>query len=415
VQFLGKGEIRTMPSVQPLFRWGLATRVSLVYFAYFFFLGISTPFENSWLTARGFGAHAGLLIGASLIAKTIGQPVLSYLADVLGRRLMLILSALASAIGTLTLVYAYNYFVVLALLVFAGFFIGPILALTDAVALSEESLNYGHVRLWGSLGFAVAVVAGGWLIDRLGVPLVIWLEVAGLAVLLAITFGLPKRGHERDKTRTRGAQAQANKLLGKFLVAPITWLFMLSVATLNASHAYYYSFSVNLWMKYSHFTTFQTSVLWFVGVLAEVLLLWVVGDRVPLSRAKQLLIFASVGGILRWVLMAVPPSLALSFPLQALHACTYAAMHLGAMLVLRRAVPPSIATTVMGIYAALVNGVLIGIVTYNLDPVYELLGPRGYLIMAALSAVGGVGVLLFARQWKGGEFTQLPAAELAPA
>lgn len=385
--------------------WGLALRVSLVYFAYFFFLGISTPFENSWLTARGFGAHAGLLIGASLIAKTVGQPVLSYLADLLGRRGMLIVSAAASAVGTLALVLSHDYFVVLALLLFSGFFIGPILALTDAVALSEETLNYGHVRLWGSLGFAVAVVAGGWLIDRIGVPLVIWLEVGGLAVLLAITFALPRRAHQRDGTRTERAQASANKMLGKFLVAPMTWLFILSVATLNASHAYYYSFSVKLWIKYAHFTTFQTSQLWFTGVLAEVLLLWAVGDRVPLSRAKQLLIFASLGGTLRWALMAFSPSFLPSFPLQCLHACTYAAMHLGAMLVLRRAVPTQIATTVMGIYAAMVNGVLIGIVTYNLDPVYDLLGPRGYLMMAGLSVVGGLGVLLFARQWRGGEFT----------
>jgi PPP family 3-phenylpropionic acid transporter len=402
-----KGEICGMP-----IKFGLATRVSLVYFGYFFFLGISTPFENSWLTARGFGEHAGLLIGASLIAKTIGQPMLSYLADLMGRRLMLIIAAIASAAGTLALVFAYNYFVVLALLLFSGFFIGPILALTDALALSSEQLNYGHVRLWGSLGFAVAVVAGGWLIDQLGVPLVIWLEVAGLGVLLVITFGLPRRAHQRDDMRTSGARAAANKLLGKFLVAPTTWIFMLSVATLNASHAYYYSFSVKLWVQYSHLSNFQTSVLWFVGVVAEVLLLWIVGDKVPLRRAKQLLIFASVGGVLRWATMALSPSFVASFPLQCLHACTYAAMHLGAMLVLRRAVPPAIATTVMGIYAALVNGVMIGIVTYNLDPVYAELGAHGYLFMAALSALGGLGILIFIRAWQGEEFVAMPATSI---
>ena len=390
-------------------RSGLATRVSLVYFGYFFFLGINTPFAASWLAARGFGDKVGLLIGASLIAKTIGQPSLSYMADLMGRRLMLIIAALASAAATFTLVFAHNYFVVLALLLFAGFFIGPILALTDALALSDESLNYGHVRLWGSLGFAVAVLAGGWLIDRWGVPLVIWLEVAGLSVLLVITFGLPRRAHQRDDLRTLGARAMANKLLGKFLVAPITWLFMLSVATLNASHAYYYSFSVNLWTSVNHFSRFQSSALWFTGVVAEVTLLWVVGDRVPLNRAKQLLIFASIGGIVRWGLTSMSPSYLLLFPLQCLHACSYAAMHLGAMLVLRRAVPPAIATTVMGIYAALVNGVVIGIVTSQLDPVYAHLGAQGYLFMAALSALGGIGIIVFTQRWTGALFVSAPS------
>lgn len=394
-----------MPIPEPTVHKGLATRVSLVYFAYFFVLGISTPFENSWLTSRGFGLNVGLLVSASLIAKTVGQPVLSYAANLMGRRLMLIVAALASVGSTFALVFAHNYFVVLGLLIFSGFFIGPILALTDTLALSNEALNYGRVRLWGSIGFAVAVLVGGKLIDLLGVPPVIWLQVVGSSVLLVMSFALPQRSGRSMESRTPAARAAANKLLGKFLVTPMTWLFILSVAVLNASHAYYYTFSVELWKHGSGWSSTQTSELWFVGVIAEVMLLWVVGDRVPLARAKQLLILASTGGVLRWVIMALSPSFILTFPLQCLHACTYAAMHLGAMLVLRRAVPVAIATTVMGIYAALVNGVVIGLVTAQLDPVFALLGARGYLIMAGLSLLGGLGILLFVRQWNGDEFT----------
>ena len=186
------------------------------------------------------------------------------------------------------------------------------------------------------------------------------------------------------------------------------WRTSCSVARLNASHAYYYSFSIRLWTDLLGYSKTNASLLWATGVLAEVALLGIIGDHISLRRAKQLLIAAGLGGTLRWTLTALAPPLPLLFPLQCLHACTYAAMHLGAMLALRRAVPPQIATTVIGIYAALVNGVIIGIVTGQLDPVYAQLGARGYGFMAALSALGGLGVLVFAHRWNGEMFIPAP-------
>ncbi len=414
-----------MATLQTPAQKGLATRVSLVYFGYFFFLGINTPFSAPWLDSRGFGPWVGILLGASLIAKTAGQPILSYLAELSGRRTMLLLSAVASAVTTAALILSHNYFAVLGLLLFAGFFIGPILPLTDAVALSGENINYGRVRLWGSIGFAVANVGCGLFLDNFGglvtriggdplvhtlglngKPYIVWLETISLIALLAVTVGLPKRSNQSEAKRTPDAVAAANKLLGQFMITPMTWLFMLSVATLNASHAFFYTFSARYWPDVQHFSKLDTGLLWATGVAAEVLLLAVIGDNISMKNAKRLMIFASVGGVIRWTITSFAPPLFWMFPVQCLHACTYAAMHLGAMLVLRRAVPPAIATTVIGIYAALVNGVVIGIVTSQLDPVYALLGARGYLIMAALSGLGGLGVLTFAHLWRGGVFTE---------
>lgn len=384
----------------------VAMRVSLVYFAYFFFLGINTVYAPSWLSARGFGLYVGAMLSASLIAKTIGQPVLSYLAEHWGRRAMLILASLVAVLSTLVLVFTHNYFSVLMLLIIAGFFIGPILPLSDVVALTNEDINYGRVRLWGSIGFFVANIGGGTVKDIFGVTSVIWIEVIGLLVLLLVTFSLPHRSHASDESHTPAARAIANKMLGKFLLSPVTWLFILSIATLNASHAFYYAFSTLYWQSAQHFTGLQVGLLWATGVVAEVALLAYFGDHLPMRRAKQLMIFAGFGGVIRWSITALAPGFALLFPLQLLHALTYAAMHLGAMLVLRRAVPAQIASTVMGIYAAMVNGVIIGIVTGQLDPVYKMLGAHGYFIMAGLSALGGLGIIIFTRLWDGDYFAK---------
>ncbi|MDE2340841.1 MAG: MFS transporter, partial [Alphaproteobacteria bacterium] len=200
----------------------LTLRVSLVYFAYFFYLGINTPFFTLWVDSRGFAAWAATLGAAALVARTAGQPALSYLAERTGRRMMLIVAAVVAMAATGLLALSTSYLFVLGLIILAGFFAGPVLPLTDALTLSGRGVNYGHARLWGSLGYAIANVLGGMVIDHFKASSVIWLEVLGLVMLVVVSIALPRRTPQSGATRQMDTGAE-NKDLGKLLVAPITW------------------------------------------------------------------------------------------------------------------------------------------------------------------------------------------------
>ena len=60
--------------------------------------------------------------------------------------------------------------------------------------------------------------------------------------------------------------------------------------------------------------------------------------------------------------MAFDPPLALLVPLQTLHALTYSAAHLGAILFITRAVPPKGQGSAQAFYAVMAAGVILGIV-----------------------------------------------------
>jgi PPP family 3-phenylpropionic acid transporter len=226
----------------------LIVRMAIVYFAYFFFLGINTVFGASWLASRALDPVTIAQIGtASLIAKTVGQPLLSYLADLFGRRALLLVVAVGAALATLALIFCHAPVPILMMLIVAGFFIGPVIPLADALALADRTMNYGRARLWGSLGFAIANVLGGILIDRFGVPMVIWLEVAGLVILAIATRALPRGSSATRPIRDPVLDADRNRALLAILRLPATWIFILSVALINAGHAYYYLFSVVHW------------------------------------------------------------------------------------------------------------------------------------------------------------------------
>jgi len=87
--------------------------------------------------------------------------------------------------------------------------------------------------------------------------------------------------------------------------------------------------------------------------------------------------------------------------LQALHACTFAACHLGAMAFIQRALPANGAAIGQSLYYALGTGATQALVFQFSGVLYSEFGQRAFLGMAAVSAVGMVALVLLARTWKG--------------
>ena len=82
-----------------------------------------------------------------------------------------------------------------------------IMPLTETVAMGgvrAAGLDYGRMRLWGSLSFIAASFCGGWVVERLGAGGVIWLIVVGGA----LTDGGRARARATDRPRPpRGGNA----------------------------------------------------------------------------------------------------------------------------------------------------------------------------------------------------------------
>src|SRR5690606_34773810 len=71
-----------------------------------------------------------------------------------------------------------------------------ILPLTETIAVAgvrAHGLDYGRMRLWGSISFVVAGFVGGWLIDQAGGGVVVGCLVAGAAATVAFGRLLPER------------------------------------------------------------------------------------------------------------------------------------------------------------------------------------------------------------------------------
>jgi PPP family 3-phenylpropionic acid transporter len=114
-----------------------------------------------------------------------------------------------------------------------------------------------------------------------------------------------------------------------------------------------------------------------------------------------MLLAAGIAAAVRWGLMTFDPPLWATLLLQCLHAMSFGAAHLAAIHFLSQAVPEDRGATAQGLYAAVVAGLVLGLVTIACGPLYRSLGGEAYAVMALLAVVGAASAVLLMRRWRG--------------
>ena len=122
----------------------------------------------------------------------------------------------------------------------------------------------------------------------------------------------------------------------------------------------------------------------------------------PPSGPPGLLILAGLAGILRWSVLAASTALPVLIAVQALHALTFGAAHLGAMHFIARAAPPGLSATAQGLYSAVSGGIAMGLAMLAAGVLYDAAAGRAFLAMAALSGGGlALAIVLRGRRRRG--------------
>jgi MFS transporter, PPP family, 3-phenylpropionic acid transporter len=110
-------------------------------------------------------------------------PIIAFAADRAGdHRKFLIGLSWAGLAGLVALALSRGFWPILAWTTVFALAWTTILPLSETVAMSgvkAAGLDYGRMRLWGSLSFIAASFLGGWVVARLGAPSAIWLVAAG--------------------------------------------------------------------------------------------------------------------------------------------------------------------------------------------------------------------------------------------
>lgn len=371
-----------------------AVRLGAFYAASFLVVGIQLPFWPIWLSGRGLDPQQiAFVFAAAICAKVIATPILGGLADRLGQRrgVMVALAAVA-CVGYATLWPMAGFWMLLALNLIAGMAQSALMPLGDSVTLAAvrgEGLDYGRVRVWGSLSFIVAAAASGWLLAWPWPVAIAGNEVLLLVLVASVSLLVACLGVPSSETPSRDRSRWAP--LAGFAGDRRFWVFVVCAALLQASHQLYYGFGTLYWRGLG-FSDTVIGALWAEGVVAEIVLFWFSRRLVARLGPVGLMAIGGIAGIVRWSLVGIVPGLGAATVLQLLHAGTFGASHLGAMHFMARSVPPHAAASAQSLYAALSAGLGSGLVMLAAGWLYGSFGGYAYPFMALLSAAGLLGI-----------------------
>ena len=370
----------------------MAIRLALFYAAVFLFVGVSLPFWPVWLTAKGLSAtEIGLLITAGTWVRIAAPPIAAHFSDRRGRRrsVLILLAGASLAIHLLFLV-AEGFAALLAVSILAAIAFTPIIPMGENMTLlasRDRGFDYARVRLWGSIAFIVGAIAGGRFVGGAGAEAILWLVLGTLALTVLATAAMPETGSPPARHRVPVAA---------LLSDPTMIVFLVTASLIQASHAAAYGFATLAW-RASGIEDDVIGLLWAEGVLAEIVLFALGGGLAARLGPARLLAIGAIAGIVRWVGFATEPGLGLLVVLQALHALTFGAAHLGAMLYLVRAVPPEHSASAQALYSGAAMGLVMGAATILAGALYDDVGAGAFYAMAAMSAAGLAGAVVLAR------------------
>lgn len=383
-----------------------ALRLGFLYAALFLVIGCYLPYLPVWLKWRDLDAdQIAILLAATLYTRILVTPAISFAADRIGDRRTILMVLAWGSLASFVILWVSDGFwqMLLAMVLLAANWtsIMPLIETVAASGIRSGRIDYGRVRLWGSITFILASLGSGSVIQFIGAQAVLPILLGATALMVLATHLMPRQlGRQAAAAR---APARRIKLADAFALAraPLFLLFLLATSMIQASHALMYAFGTLHW-RTQGFSGGTIGALWSIGVIAEVGLFAMSGRVLAKSGTARLLGFAGGAAAIRWAFMAFDPVLWATGLLQILHAMSFGAAHLAAIHFLTHAVPEERGATAQGLYAAVVAGLVMGSLTLACGPLYRMFGGEAYGVMAVLALIGTVAAFLLHRRWRGG-------------
>ena len=255
--------------------------------------------------------------------------------------------------------------------------------ITDSLASTWQrqiQLDYGKARLIGSMAFVVGVTLFGNVIGFFGEQNIVWILTALLLVysmMQCVTPTIPPQDEPSE-------QATAEVRYWDLLKNNTTLRVLIASSLIQGSHAAYYVYSVLYWTSLD-IPVSQTSLLWGVAVVAEILLFFFSRRLLQNWKVTTIFYLATFACIVRWLGLAAANTIWLIAILQLLHSLTYAVAHYGMVRYITTQ-PQAHISKLQALYNGFSNSAMVAILTALSGVIYPYSPAFTFILMAIVVA-----------------------------
>ncbi len=299
-------------------------RLSGFYFFYFSSLGALAPYWGLYLKSLGFTAAAiGSMMAIIMATKIVSPNIWGWVADHTGKRMAIVrLGGLLSAMAFAGVFVSQDYWWLVGVMMVFSFFWNATLPQFEATTFShlgEHTHRYSSVRLWGSVGFIVAVWLIGQQLDGSKISYLPMILMGLFITIWASSLIVPEKA--------AGHLNVAGEPLRVVLKRPEVVGLLAICFLMQLGHGPYYTF-YSIYMQDHGYSLSFIGFLWALGVFAEVLIFMRMHKLVPKFGLKRLLLVSLLVASSRWIIVALfPMSMPLMVLAQIFHAASFGLYH----------------------------------------------------------------------------------------
>jgi PPP family 3-phenylpropionic acid transporter len=308
-------------------------RLSGFYFFHFAFIGAFAPYWSLYLQSLSFNAlQIGILMSLLMITRIFAPAMWGWLADHTGKRIRVVqVAALTGLLSFCGFFLGESFVWIFFIMLVMSFFWSASLPLMEAITLShlgDHTTKYGYIRSWGSVGFVMAVVGVGYVLDSVEIIWLLWIVLGFMLGTVIFSYQVPEKEIISYITGHRSMQ--------QIILRPEVMIFLISSLLMLFAHGAYYTF-FSIYLVDHGYEKGVIGWLWAIGVACEIGIFFIMPWLMRYFSLKQLLIFSFACAILRFLMIGQGAEwpIVILFA-QILHAVTYGVHHIAAMMVIHQ-------------------------------------------------------------------------------
>ncbi len=325
------------------------------------------------------------------ISRIFAPNFWGWLADHTAKRTVWIrLNTVLGVIGFIAVFWVQGFWPMLFVMGALSLFTSSTMPLSESLTLAHLANTKGHysrIRMWGSVGFIVASIALGYLIDWAGISSLLWAILVVQITLFLLTFKLPEAKvapHHTDDAS-----------VWNILKQPTVIALLVGCAMMVTAHGVLYNF-YSIYLAEHGYSKAMIGFLWAVGVACEIGVFMLMPRIMRHISLKNILLISLALAVLRFAMIGVAvDSLVILLIAQSLHAATFGSFHAASVEVVSQFFNGRHQAKGQAIYNSVtygLGGAIGGIAGgYGL----QYLGGATTFVLAALFPLAGCAVIAF--------------------
>lgn len=333
----------------------LKIKLNAVYFIIFGSLASYYPFLTVYFGEKGLSyTQIGIAYAVNSLVAVISQPVWGYFTDKYSyKKKTIVISALGSAIAIYGFVFAKGFYFVTFSIILFMIFQSPVCSVSDAycyeIIEQHRNIQYGRIRLYGSVGYAILALFLGELIKNTSINSTFVTysiaTVAGVIILLSIHFK-DKQSESRLDFKDIG-ELFKNKRFAIFIISIVIINIALGV---NGSY-------ISILIEKTGGDVSKLGQLWFIVALSELPLLFIGNKLIKRYGELNIYMISLAIYILRYLLDSLAASYNAVILIQIMQSITFTLYLLSSLQYLNHIVPRKMRATGITIFSAIGTGI----------------------------------------------------------